>query len=268
MSDHGPTSETEDRALIEAALFLSPQPMTRRSLARILGDVQREYIDRLLSALKREYEREEHGLELHVEEGRFGFRVKTAHIERVQHLAPQQDIPRPVLRTLAVIAYNNPMHQSDLVKVRGNKAYGHVQELLSRGLIRAEESGRTLLLHVTREFLRHFGLSTVEEFRFHVAGLPELEVEPETDEASEDKSTPADGESTTPEGPADDETTFEEVEAENEQPESDLDEDDDAISPKRTPDAEAGPEDEPEDEQEDEPDDGPDDGPPASEGGG
>ena len=177
MAENGTTAEMEDRALIEAALFLSPQPLTRRGLARILGDVQSAYVDRLLVELSREYEGRVHGLELHIEEGRAGFRVKRAYLDRVSHLAPQQDIPRPILRSLAVIAYNHPMTQSDLVKVRGNKAYAHIQELIERNLIRAEEAGRTLLLHVTPEFLRHFGLATVEEFRFHVAGLPESKSE-------------------------------------------------------------------------------------------
>lgn len=192
MPENRTTTETEDRALIEAALFLSPQPLTRRGLAKILGEVQAAYIDRLLAELNREYDDPIHGLELHVEEGRAGFRVKRSFIDRVSHLAPQQDIPRPILRSLAVIAYNHPMTQSDLVKVRGNKAYAHVQELLARNLIRAEESGRTLLMHVTKEFLRHFGLNTVEEFRFHVAGLPESEgeLEPELERESESESRP------------------------------------------------------------------------------
>ena len=176
MPENRTTTETEDRALMEAALFLAPRPLTRRGLAAILGDVPLEYVDRLLAVLEREYAGETHGIEFHREGGRAGLRVKKAFIDRVSHLAPQQDIPRPILRSLAVIAYNHPMTQSDLVKVRGNKAYAHVQELLDRDLVRAEESGRTLLLHVTKEFLRHFGLSTVEEFRFHVAGLPEVEI--------------------------------------------------------------------------------------------
>jgi len=117
----GGSERGNDLALVEAALFLSPDPLTRRRLAKLLGGV------------------------------------------------PQQDIPRPVLRTLAVIAYNQPITQADLVRVRGNKAYGHVQELIERRLIRAEEHERTLLLHVTGEFLRHFGLSSPEEFRFHAA---------------------------------------------------------------------------------------------------
>ena len=170
-----------DRALVEAALFLAPQPLTRRGLAKILEGVPLAYIDRMLEELQVEYAKPMHGIELHIEEGRAMLRVKAAHVNAVAHLAPQQDIPRPVLRTLAVIAYNHPMTQADAVRVRGNKAYGHIQELLERELIRAEDHGRTLLLHVTREFLRHFGLNSVEEFRFHFSAAPE-EVELESEE--------------------------------------------------------------------------------------
>jgi len=163
------TDRGNDLALVEAALFLSPQPLTRRGLAKILGGVQLAYVDQLLEDLATAYENSSRGIELHVEEGRALLRVKRQYIDRVAHLAPQQDIPRPVLRTLAVIAYNHPMTQADLIRVRGNKGYGHVQELMERGLITGEEHGRTLLLQVTKEFLRHFGLSTVEEFRFHAS---------------------------------------------------------------------------------------------------
>ncbi len=163
------TDRGNDLAVVEAALFLSPQPLTRRGLAKILGGVQLAYVDRLLEDLASAYGDTARGIELRVEEGRALLRVKRQYIDRVAHLAPQQDIPRPVLRTLAVIAYNHPMTQADLIRVRGNKGYGHVQELIERGLIRGDEHGRTLLLHVTNEFLRHFGLSTVEEFRFHAS---------------------------------------------------------------------------------------------------
>jgi len=182
-------SESRDLALIEAALFLSPQPMTRRGLASILGGVQLSYVDQLLDELAEALEQSARAIELHVEDGRAMLRVRKEFVEAVAHLAPQQDIPRPVLRTLAVIAYNHPITQANLVRVRGNKAYGHVQELLERRLIRAEEQGRTYLLHTTKEFLRHFGLKTIEEFRFHVAGsLEELDIDslPDADDRSTD----------------------------------------------------------------------------------
>lgn len=156
-----------DLALAEAALFLAPQPLTRRALAKILGGVAQAYVDQLLADLKTQFEDPGRGIELHIEDGRALFRVKTAYINEVSHLAPQHDIPRQELRTLAVIAYNHPMTQANLIKIRGNKGYKHVQELIERNLITSEPHGRTRLLHVTREFLRHFGLSSVEEFRIH-----------------------------------------------------------------------------------------------------
>ncbi|MFC2082697.1 SMC-Scp complex subunit ScpB [Candidatus Bipolaricaulota bacterium] len=156
-----------DLALVEAALFLASQPLTRRALAKILGDVALAYVDQLLEDLKAQFEDSSRGIELHVEEGRALFQVKAVYVNQVAHLAPQHDIPRQELRTLAVIAYNNPMTQANLIKVRGNKGYKHVQELIERNLIASEPQGRTCLLRVTRDFLRHFGLSSVEEFRFH-----------------------------------------------------------------------------------------------------
>ena len=162
-----PDHPRNDLALAEAALFLAPQPLTRRALAKILGGVAQAYVDQLLEDLKAQFDDASRGIELHIEEGRAMFRVKAAYVNEVAHLAPQHDIPRQELRTLAVIAYNHPMTQADLIKVRGNKGYKHVQELLERNLITSEPHGRTRLLHVTRDFLRHFGLSSVEEFRFH-----------------------------------------------------------------------------------------------------
>ena len=181
-----------DQALIEAALFLSPQPLTRHKLARIIGGASLSYVERLLDHIEDEYRSASHGIELHIEDGKSEFQVKRPYIDAVAHLAPHQDISRPVLRSLAMIAYNHPLTQADLVKARGNKAYKHVQELLERRLIRAEEQGRTLLLYVTDEFLRYFGLSSVEEFRFHVGDLPEKEGEKEEEHVSEAQEEPED----------------------------------------------------------------------------
>jgi segregation and condensation protein B len=177
------TDRGNDLALVEAALFLSPRPLTRRAIAKILGDVQLAYVDRLLEDLAQVYAESIRGIELLIDDGRATLRVKHEYIERVAHLAPQQDIPRPTLRTLAVIAYNQPVTQAQVIRVRGNKGYAHIQELLERGLVRSEEHGRTLLLHVTSEFLRHFGLSSAEELKFHAPKIEDLL----PDDASDDE---------------------------------------------------------------------------------
>jgi len=200
MPGTGDGNKERDRGLLEAALFLTGKPLSRRKLAKILDEASLAYVDLLLDELREELSQTHRGIELRVEEGKILLQVKHSYVDAVAHLAPQQDIPRPILRSLAMIAYNNPMTQADLVKARGNKAYGHVQELIERRLIRAEEQGRTLLLHVTGEFLRHFGLSNVEEFRFHLQEPAAEEENPDEEKAtpSEDPLTeenaPSDGE--------------------------------------------------------------------------
>lgn len=193
------SQETErDRAILEAALFVSPVPITLRALAALLGGASQPYVRRLLEDMAATMDVPERGVELVVESTKAMLRVRHDLTNSIAHLAPQQDITRPILRTLAVVAYNQPMTQADLVRTRGNKAYAHVQELIERGLLRGDEHGRTKLLHVTREFLRYFGLSSPEEFRFHIAGDAE-----EPEEGPEDAATPAEPEQPSGDAPAD-----------------------------------------------------------------
>jgi len=158
-----------DKGLLEAALFLADRPLSVKELARILGSDSAHCTRDLLSELQNDLNSDAHGVELSINEEKALLRVKHGYVDAVAHLARHQDIPRPILRSLAMIAYNHPMTQSDLVKARGNKAYEHVRELINRDLIHADKQGRTLLLHITDNFLHYFDLSSAEEFRFHVA---------------------------------------------------------------------------------------------------
>ena len=223
-----PNHPRNDLALAEAALFLAPQPLTRRGLAKILGGVAQAYVDQLLIDLKEQFEDPSRGIEVHIEDGRAQFRVKAAYVDEVSHLAPQHDIPRQELRTLAVIAYNHPMTQANLIKIRGNKGYKHVQELIERNLITSEPHGRTCLLHVTRDFLRHFGLSSVEEFRIRFPTAAEENAEelargteadidsPEFDESSRDDQEAVSADTAPLSDEADEESDFDKASADHE----------------------------------------------------
>ena len=78
---------------------------------------------------------------------------------RVLSFAPKE-IEAPLIRTLAIIAYKQPIKQSDLVEIRGNKSYDHVKELEKRGLISAVRHSRTKLLTTTRGFADYFGINS------------------------------------------------------------------------------------------------------------
>ncbi len=153
-----------DQALIEAALFVAAGPVSLARLAQVL-DADSRAVGAALHALAQDLEEEGRGIELIQEGGGYLLRVKAELAERVRPLAPHQDIPEPVLRTLAVIAYNGPLLQSELVRVRGQRVYGHVRELLARGFVEAEDEGTSKRLSVTDAFLRYFGVSSLAELR-------------------------------------------------------------------------------------------------------
>lgn len=122
------------------------------------------FVQDVVDELKEELEQESRGLELVESNEGYELVVKSDLVEAVEHLAPHRDLNESELRTLAVTAYNAPVKQSEIVEVRGNRAYSHLKELEKRGFIDSEEEGRTKLLDVTNHFLDYFDLGSADEF--------------------------------------------------------------------------------------------------------
>jgi len=152
------------KALVEAALFVADRPLSLRRLAQVLG-LSEEAVGRLLQVLAEELSAPDRGLELVQEGGGYVLRVKPELAETVRPLAPGQDIAEPVLRTLAVIAYQGPILQSEVVRLRGQRAYSHIRELIERGFVQAVEEGQTKRLSVTKDLLSYFNVKSEEELR-------------------------------------------------------------------------------------------------------
>src|SRR3989339_322861 len=72
--------------------------------------------------------------------------VKSEYVDKVSHLTPHADLSRGLLRVLSIISYHEPVSQSDIVKVVGNRTYEYVKELESRGLVKSEKKSRTRML--------------------------------------------------------------------------------------------------------------------------
>ena len=62
-----------------------------------------------------------------------------------------------MLRALAIIAYHQPISQSDIVKVIGNRTYDYVKDLEKKGLVKCERKSRTKMLSITPHFEEYFG---------------------------------------------------------------------------------------------------------------
>ena len=87
--------------------------------------------------------------------------LKPEYAEHAAKLA-QMEIPLKVLKTAALIAYHQPLKQSQLVMMIGSKAYDHVKELREIGLIKFRRDGPTKLLSTTPRFQDYFAIDAVD----------------------------------------------------------------------------------------------------------
>ncbi|MHC1567686.1 MAG: SMC-Scp complex subunit ScpB [Candidatus Syntropharchaeia archaeon] len=148
----------KEKNILEAALFVSGKPLSRNKLSELISKPL-DYVEKLMEELMEEYEGR--GIEIVHVDGKYVMQVRGEYAEKVRKLAPRE-IETQVLRTLSVIAFRQPITQSELASIRGNKAYSHVKELEERGLIKSEPKGHTKILRTTELFDAYFGMERKE----------------------------------------------------------------------------------------------------------
>lgn len=147
-----------DKDIIEAALFASGEPLDTGQLKNL---VRGKNVRELLQQLKDEYIARGSAIEIREMEGRFIMQVKPEFAEKVRSIAPKE-LRSPVLRTLAMIAYHQPITVAELVERRGAATYDHVRELEESGFVSAAQQGRTRLLQTTQRFAEYFNLESAD----------------------------------------------------------------------------------------------------------
>ena len=159
------------KALIEAILYVSPEPVTLDMLAKALRGEERDRIKGLVFELMNDYAWPQHGIQIRPVAGGWQFSSKPEHHEVlrgfVKSLKPPIRLTRPSLEVLAVIAYRQPITVPEINEIRGVDCGGVIHTLLERKLIvtagRKNVVGRPILYRTSREFLVHFGLRDVGE---------------------------------------------------------------------------------------------------------
>lgn len=154
-------------ARLEALLFAAPSAATAAQLAQALETTVRA-IDQAAEELDRRYAGG--GLRLQRFRGRFQLTTspETAEdVERFLGLEASSRLSKAALEALAIIAYQQPVTRPKIDAIRGVNSDTVLKTLLSHGLIeesgRAEAAGRPILYILTPDFLRHFGLNSLEE---------------------------------------------------------------------------------------------------------
>jgi segregation and condensation protein B len=159
----------EVKAILEALIFASPEPLTPKAMYKLLAAEPKEDVQAALQALKQDYERPG-GLQLVEVAG--GYQIVTRPdlhewVRRLFHERTTQRLTAQGLETLAVIAYRQPVTALEITEIRGVNTSGVINTLLERHLVkivgRKPVVGRPFMYATTKEFLIRFGLNDLND---------------------------------------------------------------------------------------------------------
>ena len=157
------------KAIIEALVFASPDPLTPKMLFKLLNDEPKEDVLAAVQALQSDYQQRGG---LHLAEVAGGFQITTRPefhewVRRLFHERTTQKLTVQSLETLAVVAYKQPITTAEIGEIRGVNTAGVLSTLLERHLIkivgRKNVIGRPFLYGTTNEFLIRFGLKDLND---------------------------------------------------------------------------------------------------------
>ena len=163
------TASAELKAIVEALIFASPEPVTPKMLFRLLADEPKEDVTAAVETLRADYESRP-GLQFVDVAG--GYQIVTRPelhewVRRLFHERSTQRLTVQGLETLAVIAYKQPVTALEISDIRGVNTSGVLSTLLERHLIkivgRKNVVGRPFLYATTKEFLIRFGLKDLSD---------------------------------------------------------------------------------------------------------
>lgn len=167
--------------ILESVLFAAGEAVKTEKLAEIANVTQAE-VTKKMEEIKNFYDREKRGFAiLEIDDG-YQICSRPEYYSYVQEIAGirrRQGLSPAALEALSIIAYNQPVTKGTIEYIRGVNSDGAVSRLVERGLIeekgRLDAPGKPILYITTQEFLRNFGLKTLND-------LPEIKETAEKEE--------------------------------------------------------------------------------------
>jgi segregation and condensation protein B len=173
-SDSKKLPKLELTALVEAILFVTPEPISANQIASLL-DISPRLVKNSFNELDQLYAGRGIRLQYHNNRVQITSAPEAAGVlEELLELETTSTLSQAALETLSIIAYQQPITRPQIDSIRGVNSDGVLKTLLNKGLIddvgRAEGPGRPILYSTTTEFLKYFGLGSYDE-------LPPLDFE-------------------------------------------------------------------------------------------
>ena len=160
---------TEKEAALEAILFTMGEAVETKRLAEAIGETP-EKTRELLEKLRAGWEKEHRGVNLISLEDSWQMRTRSEfydYLIRIAKAPKKYTLTDTLLETLSIIAYKQPITKVEIEKIRGVSCDHAVNKLVEYNLVcelgRLDAPGRPLLFGTTEEFLRSFGVQSIDE---------------------------------------------------------------------------------------------------------
>ena len=161
--------EKKQEAIIEAILFTVGESVELDKRAAVL-ELDKEKTKILVEHLKERYDSETCGMKIIELDGAYQMCTKAEYYEYLIKIAKQPKkrvLTDVLLETLSIIAYKQPITKAEVEKIRGVSSDHAVNKLVEYNLVcelgRLDAPGRPMLFGTTEEFLRSFGVESVDE---------------------------------------------------------------------------------------------------------
>ena len=159
----------KQESVVESVLFTMGQSVEIRQLAAALESDEETAIQ-AVERLKEKYDKRKAGMQIVRLDDSYQMCSRTdyyEHLIRVAATPKKQVLSDVVMETLAIIAYKQPVTRLDVEKIRGVNCDHAINRLVEYNLItevgRLDAVGRPILFGTTEDFLRCFGVSSMDE---------------------------------------------------------------------------------------------------------
>ncbi len=147
-----------DQAVIEAALYAADHPLTLSEIRKLIGTSSETYARRLIEITMADYGKREGPLVLsETAKNTFALHLRDEYMPKLEGIVPKAKLSRGALKTLAMVAYKQPVYQARLADLRGGRVYEHMKQLTALGFVESKPFGRTRVLRTSRRFAGYFG---------------------------------------------------------------------------------------------------------------
>ncbi len=161
--------EKNYEAIIESILFTMGESVELDKIATAI-ELDKETTQKIINRMMEQYSNEERGIQIIELDGAYQMCTKTEMYEYLIRIAKQPKkrvLTDVLLETLSIIAYKQPVTKAEIEKIRGVSSDHAVSKLIEYNLVRElgrlDAPGKPLLFGTTEEFLRSFGVHSIDD---------------------------------------------------------------------------------------------------------